>query len=195
MSSWSAATNRNGLVPAKLQSYRVDLVDTGAAMTVLPLHTQQCSTKETLVVLPRTLWLVLGVWNLCYLARQLLSLKTTEAPFSPLGSFALEGALLAVSTFAFVLGWSIVTITLLATNEQPEPVTIHEGEKSGRAQPHVQEPIGILFGANSWYRHQGDQRHPMGGAIPDFHQGSRTPPFTLKEMPFNNLDDLGHPTR
>ena len=79
--------------------------------------------------LPRREWragrvalgLTLGVWSVSYLARQALTWGSADVPFSPLGSFALEGIALAVIAIGAVLGWSLMALAALRDIEQATP--------------------------------------------------------------------------
>ena len=79
--------------------------------------------------LPRREWragraswaLTLGVWSVSYLARQALTWGSADMPFSPLGSFALEGIALAVVSIGAVLGWSLVALAALRGIEHATP--------------------------------------------------------------------------
>ena len=79
------------------------------------------TTKTRVVSWPRALGLTLGVWSVSYLARQALTWGSADVPFSPLGSFALEGIALAVVAIGAVLGWSLVAVAALRDIEQATP--------------------------------------------------------------------------
>ena len=69
----------------------------------------------------RVLGLTLGGWSVSYLARQALTWGSSDVPFSPLGSFALEGIALAVVAIGAVLGWSLVAVAALRDIEHATP--------------------------------------------------------------------------
>ena len=77
--------------------------------------------KARMVRWPRVLGLTLGVWSVSYLARQALTWGSADMPFSPLGSFALEGIALAVVAIGAVLGWSLVALAALRDIEHATP--------------------------------------------------------------------------
>ena len=87
-------------------------------------------------------------------------------PFSPLGSFALEGIVLAVVAFGGVLGWSLVALAALRDSEQatpaaPDHYVVHveyavldqyygSARASGRVWNPASLPVPVRKGRSGW---------------------------------------------
>ena len=103
--------------------YSDDSTALPAAIPTVPVQAPHTAIKARVTSWPCVLGLTLGVWSLSYLARQALTWGSSDVPFSPLGSFALEGIALAVVAFGAVLGWSLVALAALRDIEQATPAT------------------------------------------------------------------------
>ena len=121
MRKWTAAgdVRRGAALPSV--RYSDDSTALPAAIPTVPAVAPSASTKTRVVSWPRVLGLTLGVWSVSYLARQALTWGSADMPFSPLGSFALEGIALAVVAIGAVLGWSLVALAALRDIEQATP--------------------------------------------------------------------------
>ena len=119
MRKWTAAGDvRRG---AALPSVRYSADSTALPVAIPTVPAPSTSTKMRVVSWPRALGLTLGVWSVSYLARQALTWGSADVPFSPLGSFALEGIALAVVAIGAVLGWSLVAVAALRDIEHATP--------------------------------------------------------------------------
>ena len=95
MRKWTAAADvRRGAVLPPVR-YSDDSTALSAALPTVPVVAPSTTAKARMVRWPRLLGLTLGVWSVSYLARQALTWGSADMPFSPLGSFALEGIALA----------------------------------------------------------------------------------------------------
>ena len=111
MRKWTAAAGvRRGSAPSPVR-YSDDGTALSAASPMAPAPST--TAKARMVRWPRRLALTLGVWSVSYLARQALTWGSADMPFSPLGSFALEGIALAVVAIGAVIGWSLVALAAL----------------------------------------------------------------------------------
>lgn len=178
------------------------------------------ATEERVTDWPRALALALGVWILSYLARQALTLGNGEVPFSPLGSFALEGIALAVAAFGGVLAWSLTALAALRDIEQAMPIVPDQHSVSARSSSRMGDPVPVLEGylsrsgrfkslspklqrmtsdplvrAHRRQRDQTDQRRPKRRAVRGLHLRRRPTPLTLKEVRLGRLDDAHDRTR
>ncbi len=119
MRKWTAAAGvRRGSAPSPVR-YSDDGTALSAASPMAPAPST--TAKARMVRWPRLLGLTLGVWSVSYLARQALTWGSADMPFSPLGSFALEGIALAVVSIGAVLGWSLVALAALRDIEHATP--------------------------------------------------------------------------
>ena len=119
MRKWTAAADvRRG---AALPPVRYSDAGTALPAAIPTVTVPSTATKARVVSWPRVLGLALGVWSVSYLARQALTWGSADMPFSPLGSFALEGIALAVVAIGAVLGWSLVALAALRDIEHATP--------------------------------------------------------------------------
>ncbi len=121
MRKWTAAADvqrRTETIPV---GYRDGFGDGRAAVLPVRARAPRTAAKGSVTGWPRVLGLTLGVWSLSYLARQALTWGSADMPFSPLGSFALEGIALAVVAIGAVLGWSLVALAALRDIERATP--------------------------------------------------------------------------
>lgn len=119
MRKWTAAAGvRRGAAPSPVR-YSDDGTALSAASPMAPAPST--TAKARMMRWPRVLGLTLGVWSVSYLARQALTWGSADMPFSPLGSFALEGIALAVVAIGALLGWSLVAFAALRHIEHATP--------------------------------------------------------------------------
>ena len=119
MRKWTAVADvRRG---AALPPVRYSDAGTALPAAIPTVTVPSTATKARVTSWPRVLGLTLGGWSVSYLARQALTWGSSDVPFSPLGSFALEGIALAVVAFGAVLGWSLVALAALRDIEQATP--------------------------------------------------------------------------
>ena len=172
MRKWIAAADvRRG---AALTSVRYSNAGAAlpAAISTVPTPAPSDVTKARVVSWPRLLGLALGVWSVSYLARQALTWGSADMPFSPLGSFALEGIALAIVSLGAVLGWSLVALAALrdiehATSAAPArcavivPYTVLDQYAGiARTSGRVRNPIPLPAPVRSGY----PARPPMRAA-------------------------------
>ena len=120
--------------------------------TALPAVTPSTVPKTRVASWPRRLALTLGVWSVSYLARQALTWGSADLPFSPLGSFALEGIALAIVAIGAVLGWSLVALVALRNVEHATPAA------AARCAVVVPYPVPAQSAASA--RPSGRRSHP-----------------------------------
>ena len=120
MREWTAAADGRrgaGLPPVRYSDESTALPAAIPAVSVVAPAT----TKARAASWPRRLGLALGVWSVSYLVRQAMTWGSADMPFSPLGSFALEGIALAIVAIGAVLGWSLVALAALRNVEHATP--------------------------------------------------------------------------
>ena len=121
MRKWTAAADGRrgaGLPPVR---YSDESTALPAALPAVSVVAPATTTKARVVSWPRVLALTLGVWSVSYLVRQTMTWGSADMPFSPLGSFALEGIALAIVAIGAVLGWSLVALAALRNVEHATP--------------------------------------------------------------------------
>ena len=166
MRRWTAAADVRRRAAMPLVRYGDDSTALPAALPMVPAPAPYTATKARVGSWPRVLGLALGVWSLSYLARQALTWGSADMPFSPLGSFALEGIVLAVVAFGGVLGWSLVALAALRDSEQatpaaPDHYVVHveyavldqyygSARASGRVWNPASLPVPVRKGRSGW---------------------------------------------
>ena len=115
MRTWTATADvrERAALPTRRDGGQITVLP--ARLAVAPAPYAIAKTRAT--SWPRALGLTLGVWSASYLARQALTWGSADMPFSPLGSFALEGIALAVVAIGAVLAWSVVALAALRHSE------------------------------------------------------------------------------
>ena len=121
MRKWTAAADVRPEAVLPSVRYSDDSTALPAAIPTVPVPATSTAPKTRVASWPRVLGLALGVWSVSYLARQALTWGSADMPFSPLGSFALEGIALAVVAIGAVLGWSLVALAALRDIEHATP--------------------------------------------------------------------------
>ena len=124
MRKWTAAADvRRG---AALPPVRYSDAGTALPAAIPTVTVPSTATKARVTSWRRVLGLTLGGWSVSYLARQALTWGSSDVPFSPLGSFALEGIALAVVAIGAVLGWSLAALAALRDIEHATPAALDQ---------------------------------------------------------------------